>query len=291
MLRRPPPAALAPYVRCLWYADGTGAVDGALGEAGEAASRRERALPTGATDLVVRLSDAPIHVYESLDDRVGASFGSAVLAGARSRYHVRDTTFPSRAVGVHFRPGGAAALLGIPAHLLAGRHTALADLWGARAAALRDALLDAPTPDAALDRLEAALPGPARPLHPAVVHALARLARGGVAIATVRDETGYSDRRFIELFHRAVGLTPKVYARIRRFQAVLARVATGLPTGWADIALGGGYYDQPHLNREFQAFAGISPGEYRPVGPDRPNHVPIFAARSVPSKRPRRGAG
>jgi AraC-like DNA-binding protein len=278
VIRRPPPAALAPYVRCLWYVDDTASL--------RDAPARERALPTGGMDLVVRLSDAPIHLYDALGDEVGTSFGAAVLGGARSSYYVRDTTRPARSVGVHFRPGGAAAVLGVPAPTLAERHTPLADLWGARALGLRDALLDARTPDAALDRLAAALPSP-RPLHPAVGHALARLSGGNVRVDIVRAETGYSNRRFIELFHQAVGLTPKMYCRVRRFQGALARLAAGPTIDLTDVALGAGYYDQPHLNRDFRAFAGISPGAYVPHSRDRPNHVPIVPRGSPPAP-PRR---
>ncbi|MES2642277.1 MAG: helix-turn-helix domain-containing protein [Myxococcota bacterium] len=278
MIRRPPPPALAPYVRCLWYADDTAT------RSSGTATRRERALPTGGMDLVVRLSDAPIHLYDALGDEVGTSFGAAVLGGARSSYYVRDTTRPARSVGVHFRAGGAAAVLGLPAPTLAERHTPLADLWGARAAGLRDVLLDAGTPDAALDRLAAALPSP-RPLHPAVLHALARLSGGNVRVDVVRAETGYSNRRFIELFHQAVGLTPKMYCRVRRFQGALVRLAAGPTPDLTDVALGAGYCDHPHLNRDFRAFAGISPGAYVPQSRDRLNHVPIGPRGSPPAPR------
>ncbi|MDP2312442.1 MAG: helix-turn-helix domain-containing protein [Pseudomonadota bacterium] len=282
MLRRPPPAALAPYVRWLWYLDDAGAI----GLPGAARATRERALPTGAMDLVIRLSDTPIRLYAEVEAPVATSYGHAVLGGARSCYYVRDTTVPVRSVGVHFRPGGAAAVLGVPADLLAERHTALTDLWGPRVDAVRTRILEATDAGDALDRLAAALPRPTE-LHPAVAHALARFAAADVrTVDAVRRETGLSSRRFIELFRRYVGLTPKVYCRVRRFQAVVARAGRGL--SWAEVALTAGYFDQAHLNRDFRAFAGVSPGAYRPLAPDRPNHVPI---PSIPSKPPRGAPG
>lgn len=281
VIRLPPPAALAPYVRCLWYVDDTG-------RAPAPAPRRERALPTGSMDLVVRLSDAPIRLYDTLTDGVGASFGSAVLGGARAGYYVRDTTIPARSIGVHFRPGGAAAVLGVPADALAERHSVLADVWGAPD--LRERLLAAPTPTDALELLAAALPPP-RAHHPVVTHALARLSGGDVRIDVVRAETGYSNRRFIELFREAVGLTPKVYCRVRRFQGALARLAVAPAIDLTELALGAGYYDQPHLNRDFRAFTGLSPREYVPLSRDRPNHVPVVPRGSLPSKPAARRTG
>lgn len=285
LLHRPPPPALAPFVECLWYADGEGGP-------GEPRAPRERSLPTGSTTLVVRLSDHPIRIFAGLDDDTGRTFGQAVVGGARSAYYVRDTSRPIRSAGVYFRPGGASAFLGIPGDELAGRHTALADLWGRGAVAARERLLEAGSPAAALaalgelvlDRLPA---GAA--LHPAVAHALARFdaSAGAAPVGAVCRETGLSHRRLIELFRRAVGLTPKVYCRIRRFQVAVARAARDRTRGWAALAQECGFSDQAHLIREFRAFAGIPPGRYEPVSADSPNHVPVRpdGGRSIPSKR------
>jgi len=271
LLRRTPTRALAPFVESLWYFDDT--ADGA------SRAVRERALPTGSTNLVFRLSSEPVRVFEGVDDEVGNTFGHAVISGARESYYVRDTSRPSSSVGAHFRPGGAAALLGVPGEELAGRHTALADLWGRSATDTRERMLEERSPAARIARLEelllARLPESA-PLHPAVDHALARLgARGACSIEALAADAGMSHRRLIELFRNAVGLTPKVYARIRRFQAALERSTRGRPAGWTEVALACGFYDQSHLTREFVALAGMTPGAYAPLSADRPNHVPV----------------
>ena len=77
------------------------------------------------------------------------------------------------------------------------------------------------------------------------------------------------------MFRDSVGLTPKLFSRIQRFQAVIGQLARGQRVEWAGVAADGGFYDQSHLNREFRAFAGVTPGEYRPVAPDRPSHVAV----------------
>ena len=290
LLRRPPPPALAPFVESLWYLDDT---------RGDHHDRpaRERALPTGSTNLVFRLSSEPVRVFAGMEDGVGAIFGHAVISGVRSSYYVRDTRHPSCSVGAHFRPGGATALLGVPSEELAGRHAALEDLWGRSASSARERMLDEQAPWkrlALLEELLLARVARSEPLHPAVSRALERL--GSPRPCSIEDlsrETGHSHRHLIELFHRAVGLTPKVYARIRRFQRAIERAARGRSAGWAEVALECGFYDQSHLTREFQAFAGLPPGAYAPLSPDRPNHEPVQApnARSRTSKPDGRRAG
>ena len=72
-----------------------------------------------------------------------------------------------------------------------------------------------------------------------------------------------------------VGITPKLYCRLHRFQRVLQQITSGVPVDWADVALGGGYYDQAHMNHEFYDFSGISPVTYLASNPRSLTHVPI----------------
>jgi AraC-like DNA-binding protein len=154
----------------------------------------------------------------------------------------------------------------------------------------RERLLDAARPERQLDLFEdllaARLPE-VRGLHPAVAHALARFPTTD-DVGAVVDETGYSHRRFVALFRRAVGLPPKLYCRALRFQYALRLLVARPPSPLADVALAAGYSDQSHLNREFRELAGVSPREYRAAAPASLLHVPI-RQRSISSKTRRVG--
>jgi AraC-like DNA-binding protein len=89
--------------------------------------------------------------------------------------------------------------------------------------------------------------------------------------------SGYSHRTLIDLFAGAVGLTPKRYARVRRFHVALRRASQH--ASWADIAAGLGYSDQAHFSREFREFAGVTPSGYRRAAPRFANHVPVEPGR------------
>ena len=263
---RKPNAALSPYVAMLWASDAPP----------EPGVTRERMLPTGAMHVVFRLDDAPLRLFADLDDAVGTTVGHAMVGGARSRFCVRDVSLRTRSVGAMLRPGTAPLVLGLPAAELAERHTPLADLWR-DADEVRARLTEESSPDARIDLLEAILLARlprVRAMHPAVAEALARFANDDTDVAAVVARTGYSHRRFIELFRGAVGLAPKTFCRLGRFQRVLERAARG-GSSWTQIALDAGYSDQSHLHRDFAAFAGLAPGRYRALAPTSANHVPI----------------
>ncbi|MCA1605812.1 MAG: helix-turn-helix domain-containing protein, partial [Acidobacteria bacterium] len=78
------------------------------------------------------------------------------------------------------------------------------------------------------------------------------------------------------LFSRTVGLTPKLYCGVLRFQRVVELTAAKQSASRVDVALAAGYSDQPHFNRQFREFAGVTPSEYDELSPLSPNHVPIL---------------
>ncbi|HSV55197.1 MAG TPA: AraC family transcriptional regulator, partial [Burkholderiaceae bacterium] len=184
-------------------------------------------------------------------------------------------------VGAQLYPGVAELLFGASSEELAGRHTPLEDLWGAHAGLALEQLQGVATPQARLGLLEALLAArlPAvRALHPAVAQALQQIG-GPLRVEALVRQSGYSHRQFVALFKRAVGLSPKVYGRVLRFQSVLYQ-AHGLalssePVRWAELALDAGFSDQAHFNREFRAMAGVTPEAYRRQAPAHANHLAL----------------
>jgi methylphosphotriester-DNA--protein-cysteine methyltransferase len=163
----------------------------------------------------------------------------------------------------------------MPADELSERHTPLDDVWPREARRLREHLGESRSLTACLDRFEAYLLRrlPRTPaIHPAIAEALVHMRDRSVAESVAR--SGYSHRAFIALFRREVGLAPKAFARIIRFQRASARLAQGRAVSLAETAFMAGYADQAHLSREFAATAGLSPAAYRAAHPAAVNHVP-----------------
>ena len=272
MQRRAPCADLAPFVKTIWLSDDTHATPSPDGP------RRELALPTGHTHLAIRLSDDPLRFFDHTDDPVARVLSRAVVGGARASHYVRDVSKPVHAVGAQLLPGATRALFGVPEDSLAGRHTALDDFVGRSVVeAMRERLLAERTPTGRLDLFESMLRARVREacaIHPAVAHALVRLEETS-SIAVVAAESGYSHRRFIALFRGAVGLSPKVFVRVQRFERALALRAKRPTIGWSTLAASMGYADQAHFVRDFREFAGVTPSYYARVAPVHAHHVPI----------------
>ena len=97
-----------------------------------------------------------------------------------------------------------------------------------------------------------------------------------VRVRDVARRVGLSQRRFIQVFTAEVGLTPKLYCRVRRFQRAREMVRNTLAPDWTRVAVECGYFDQSHLIRDFHAFSGLSPGDYLRRRSEQvlPNHVP-----------------
>lgn len=242
-------------------------------------------MPSGTLELVVNLEHDEIFIVRD-GALAPARFSGAVVSGAYGRSFVIDARAHRSMVGVHFRPGGAASFLGMPALELADAHVDLATLWGADGRRVRDGLCAAGSTRERFDRLEAALRVRLadRYRRPFVRAAVEKLSRSDADIGALVRESGLSHRRFVELFAAQVGVSPKRFGRIARFQRVLAS-AHGTARGWARIAREGGYADQPHLIRDFTEFAGITPTAYLRLRSEElvPNH--LLADPSISSKR------
>lgn len=274
-LCRLPKAHLRPFVSLIWTTDGTPPT--------QSGAQRELVLPTGAMHVVLRLDDSPLRLFASVEDPSGHVAGASVMGGVRAAAYCKDISKPASTVGVMLRPGAADPLSRTPTSALAGRHTCLEDIWRpSDLSELRERLRAAPTPAYRLvvleDILTRHLPT-VRGIDPLIAHALFRLDHG-VAVGDVVVESGFSHRHLARTFTEAVGLSPKTYCRLRRFNHTLDHLRSAPNTTLADVSAAEGYADQAHMTREFRAIAGVTPGHYRRISPVSARHVPISSERT-----------
>lgn len=127
---------------------------------------------------------------------------------------------------------------------------------------LAEQLAEARDPLEMVARAEAYLGSPAY-LPPPVLTALTTLANAGEPLDRVVETTGASPRHLRRLCQEHAGVSPKFLSRILRFRQAVERLRRRpSQMAWADFAAACGYFDQAHMIREFQEFAGVSPGRF-----------------------------
>lgn len=269
-LSHTPAWPLSEFVDNLWFC------------ADSPAHPRERILPSGTIEIVVNLCDDEIRIYDPQHPDCCRKYSGAVVSGPYSRSFVIDPQQHASIAGVHFKPGGGFPFLGVLANELTDMHLDLKLLWGSQAIEFRDRLCQAPTPRKRFHLMEKALAfhlhrSTAR--HPAVSISLCEFRKvGGVpSVHEVARQVNLSQRRFIEVFSSEVGLTPKLFCRVQRFQQLRALASKTASPDWAQLAADCGYFDQSHMIHEFVTFSGLRPGDYLRQHSDRTlrNHVPI----------------
>jgi AraC-like DNA-binding protein len=248
--RRP----LAEFVAFFWYWRGH-----------TAQGAPERILPMPTVELVINL------------DRGRAA--DAGISGPQSRAFIIEGTAQRELLGVHFKSGGAFPFLGCPSGELLNLNLTLTDLWGKRKASeLLARVHEAATAAGKIQTLEKWLIlNATRPLqhHPIVCFALREFHRnpGLLKSDILAESIGVSQRRFIQLFRDEIGLAPKLFSRVQRFQQAIKAIDMRDTVDWLDLALSCGYFDQAHFIHDFREFSSLTPGQYLGLRTGHLRHV------------------
>jgi AraC-like DNA-binding protein len=243
---------LSQYVEYLWSVANT-----------DAAPSRQRVYPNGAMALVIHLKKPTASFY--LDDQP-QSVRVPLLAGPYSRSFHIDPSESTAVIGVLFRPGAARLFFPVAAHELHNADIALSELNPSEADQLLNEVCSATGEQAQFLVIEEYLKRKLKnavAAHPAVGYVVDMLSRdGGIRLGQIQRDIGLSHTRINQLFREHVGLTPKLFCRVRRFRMLLERIDRGMPVNWVETATDCGYFDQAHLIHDFRAFAGVTPLQY-----------------------------
>lgn len=266
-----PPAPLSPFVASIWSWDTTAPEQGL-----------ERILPKPGAGLIFNLHEDETRSYHGERFNVCQRRSGSVLVGPATRCSVIDTHEQIAVVGVEFHAAGAAAFFDGGIDMLRNCDVDLDGIVPAAQRGLRERLLDAPNPSHRLAIVQTWLSQRLRvpSLHAVVAWATRQLdctpTVGRIDALVAR--SGYSARRFNDVFNAHVGIGPKRYARLQRFRAALAHAHARTTVDWSALALAGGYHDQSHLVHEFREFSGMTPGAWTARRGETLNHVAVDVA-------------
>jgi AraC-like DNA-binding protein len=214
-------------------------------------------LPSGTLELVINLRDDEIRIRDRAKPERWNRHAGAVVSGAYGSFFEIESRVHAAMIGVHFKPGRAAPFFRVSPRELADAHVDLRELWGPDASDLRDRLRHASSLDQRFALLEAALRARCTFATRAEIGEGISALERCETVRTAAHRAGLGSRRFLDLFTTEVGMAPKRFERVVRFQRAAAM--SQARTDWSRIAIEAGYFDQSHLIRDFVEFSGFSP--------------------------------
>lgn len=264
-----PSGRLSDLVKYMWFQDGY-----------RPSGKAERVLPGGSSQIILNLGGKRFRHF-SPDLNTSYEFDDLILTGVHSKPVFLDSTTRISTIGIVLKEGAIPALLKLPATEFQNQVIALENLSLTGLSELKEKLhTTSSKPIAKLQLIENYLYQLISPSHhpsPAMNFAVdqIRQTNGQINISEILEQTGYSRRWFIKKFRDTVGITPKLFARVYRFQHAVDLIRSEDSPNFPNIALECGYYDQSHFNHDFKDLSGIPPLDYHCTHGEEKNHLSI----------------
>jgi AraC-like DNA-binding protein len=249
----PPPAYLREIVRDFWTMDHDGDAPQSLGP-----------LVDGCPGLIVQQPRGG-----ALGGHPGKALPEAFLYGQTTRHIELSASGKVTLIGVRFAPDALKSLFGFHARELTDSCLDFRLLSAKNHVHLPEQLAETKTVQGQVDLLArhlfTQLQNERAQADPVTRYAVARMeeSSGAIALKDLRDDLQLSERTFERRFERQIGIPPKLFSRVCRFQASLAQMRLRRYDSLSDVAFDNGYADQSHFIRTFQEFAGCSPQEFQ----------------------------
>jgi AraC-like DNA-binding protein len=244
-----PTSLLSRYIRSYWSLESTNST----------AHKRERIFPDGCIELVFNYGDVfRKHFTDFESHRQPRSF----VHGQLKRYMEVEPTGAIGIFSIRFEPFGLKAFADVDISQLSDDAILPQDIWKIDGRVLEDKMLDAVSDQQRILIIESFLTARLRPLDKSIQHAVHSImsSAGTKSIKELCSEVNLGRRQLERAFLGNVGLSPKLLARIVRFQNTLQRIERkSFLTG---IAHSNGYCDQSHFIRDFKEFSGLNPKQY-----------------------------
>lgn len=243
---------------------------------------KERLLPDGAMNLIFDLSGFPKHTYKPDTLEQKKRHRRAWFSGMHREPIIIETGTGATLVVIRFQPGGAWPFFRFPMTEMADLVIDVATLWGSTFEAIHDGLMERKhNPEACFQFLERsflAMRPSQHELPDFFGHAVSRIAQSPhlLTMKQLSHHMGYSQKHIIAQFSKCLGMRPKMFARVLRFQRMIHSLQARPLSSWADFAADFGFYDQAHFINEFKAFSGFSPQRYLQQCGSYINYLPVY---------------
>ncbi|MEP0987384.1 AraC family transcriptional regulator [Ekhidna sp.] len=241
---------------------------------------KERLLPDGCQTLIIDLTETPKRIFDNIhltDKQVCKRYW---FSGARNELLTIDAGgINSSMLVINFTFTGAYQFIHHPSEQTKSQVIDASVFFQSQIHSLREQLLNTEEVQTKFSITEHFLKRHLLDQSPpeAIIRASNLIASNPQAgtLKWLSENSGYSQKHFIGLFKKYLGLTPKGFQKIMRFQKVVKDLESVKTINWTQLALDCGYYDQAHFINEFKTFSGFNPQLYlSEKGPDL-NYIPL----------------
>jgi len=241
----------------------------------------ERVVPTGHLYLIFELDGIQRNIFDNDTLKPLNKFKNGWISGQQTGCLTISAHEQSEMFVVQFKAFGAYPFLHIPLFELNDQIIPAGNILGKNIMEIRNAICSAETSAEKFKVMDkwlnsrfddSKIPGKS------FLKTVQKLQKEPVCKLTeVVDVYPKTQKHLIDQFKKYVGLTPKVYQRILRFNEIFQKINEEEKITWADVAYQCGYSDQSHFIKEFQHFSGLNPKEFitRQFNHDDSNFFPL----------------
>lgn len=240
----------------------------------------DRFLPDGNVHLLFDLTDIPKYIYDNHSLKAIQSCKKVWFSGFRTQPITIPSGRESEMLIVNFRKGKAFPFINRPMGHLTNQVVDAELVVKNDILDLRARIREARTILQKFRLLENHLLRHYRSSlmeNPCIDYAIAGITAfpHTCSLSDISARAGYSQKHLITLFKDHVGVTPKEFLKIIRFQKAVEEIERQQPVNWTALALDCGFYDQSHFIADFKAFSGFTPTEYVTRRGDLLNYIPV----------------
>ena len=237
-------------------------------------------LPDGSSQLIIALDEAE-RLLESASATTRRSFRQYWITGIQTKPVIYLAERAATTLCIQFENGGLNALFGIPAHEFHNDMIDASLIMSHDITDLRERLLACKDHFQIMNVVETFLLERllSKDQEAAFLSFVAqKLCEENQPLFEVVRQTGYSQKHLIHKFKTLVGVTPKKYQKLFRFNKALGMLQQN-EVNYAGIAFDCNYFDQAHFINDFNQMSARSPSKYLQIRKKYPHVLPLDVLR------------
>lgn len=247
-----PEEQLSDFIRCYWTL-----------ESEDEQPEKERIFPDGCMELIFHYGDQFRKYPKAGPPELQPRF---FLHGQLRRYMELEPTGRIGIFSVRFEPSGLSAFTGKDLSSVTDKTIGISELWPGSGVDLEKQMISCASTEERIRLIETFLKTViVKKERTGMVHAAVRRiidSDGTVSVEDLALNLNTNKRTLERNFSVEVGLSPKHFARVIRFNKALQLIEKKDFSSFTSVAHEGGFYDQAHFIRDFRQITGLNPKKY-----------------------------